>query len=223
MSNNDLQKAEKAVTTAEAAVTQAQSVVSDLEAKRGDAVRRGTDLADERSSIAFQAHTTNDEKAAKRLQEIHQQIAVHASELASLDAAIRAAGEKVDAAKAAVAVEIQKLDALKLRAASRAFAAHMRKLDKALDDLVNSLYDIEPLRQQLDKLGVGPSYEQFVVLGERPMLLALADTVFEGRIGRRLAPSERMTFTQLAEAWTRSHEDAVARILGEQTNNEEAA
>jgi hypothetical protein len=99
----------------------------------------------------------------------------------------------------------------------------MRKLDKALDDLVNSLYDIEPLRQQLDKLGVGPSYEQFVVLGERPMLLALADTVFEGRIGRRLAPSERMTFTQLAEAWTRSHEDAVARILGEQTNNEEAA
>ena len=72
MSNNELQKAEKAVTTAEAAVAQAQAVVVDLEAKRGDAVRHGTDLADERSSIAFQAHTTNDEKAAKRLQEIHQ-------------------------------------------------------------------------------------------------------------------------------------------------------
>jgi uncharacterized protein YukE len=221
--NNDVAKAEKAVVAAEAAVTAAQSVVADLEAKRGDAVRRGTDLADERSSIAFQAHTTNDAAATKRLQEIHQAIAVHASELASLDAAIRAAGEKVDAAKAAVAVEMQKLNALKLRAASRAFAAHLKKIDAALDALVNNLYDVEPIRQKLDALGVGPSYEQFVVLGERPMLLALADTVFEGRIGRRLAPSERMTFSQLAEAWTRSHEDAAARILGEQQANTEAA
>ena len=206
MSNNhpDLQKAEKQEAAAEAAVTQAQAIVSDLEAKRGDAVRRGTDLADERSAIAFQAHTTNDEKAAKRLQEIHSAIAVHGSELASLDAALRAAGEKVDTAKAAVAVEQQKLDALKLRSASRAFAAHMKKLDKALDDLVNTLYDAEPLRQQLNALGAAPSYEQFVVLGERPVLMALADTVFEGRdLGRHLAPNERMTFSQLAAGTAR--------------------
>jgi hypothetical protein len=32
-----------------------------------------------------------------------------------------------------------------------------------------------------------------------------------------------MTFTQLAEAWTRSHEAAVARILGEQQEKTEAA
>jgi hypothetical protein len=32
-----------------------------------------------------------------------------------------------------------------------------------------------------------------------------------------------MTFSQLAEAWTRSHEDAAARILGEQQANTEAA
>jgi hypothetical protein len=57
---------------------------------------------------------------------------VHGSELASIDAAIRAATTKVETARAAVAVELQKLNALKLRAASRAFAAHMRKLDKAL-------------------------------------------------------------------------------------------
>jgi hypothetical protein len=215
VSNND--KAEKAVAAAEAAVAQAQSVVADLEAKRADAIRRGVDLADERSNIAFQAHTTNDAAAAKRLQEIHQQIAVHGSELASLDAAIRAASAKVEAAQAALAVEVQKVDALRLRTASRAFTAHMRKLDKALDDLVNTLYDAEPIRQQLGALGVGPSHEQFVVLGERPMLNALADTVFEGRIGRILAPNERTSFTALAEAWTRSHEAAVASILGEQT------
>jgi chromosome segregation ATPase len=176
MSNNDLQKAEKAVTTVEAAVAQAQAVVADLEAKRGDAVRHGTDLQDERTAIAFQAHT-GDDKAAQRLKEIHQAISEHSSELASLDAAIRAASTKVETAKAALAVEMQKVDALKLRAASRAFFAHMRKLDKALDELVNVLYDVEPIRQQLDALGVGPSYDQFRVLGERPMLLALEDTI----------------------------------------------
>ena len=85
-SNPDLQKAEKAVAAAEASVTSAQAVVADLEAKRGVAIRRGTDLADERANVALAAHT-GDEKAAKRLQEIHQAIAMHGSELASLDAA----------------------------------------------------------------------------------------------------------------------------------------
>ena len=221
--NNDFQRAEKAAAAAEAAVAQANAVVTDLEAKRGDAVRRGTDLADERSSIAFAAHTTNDEQANKRLQEIHLAISMHASELASLDAAIRAASTKVDVAKSALAVELQKVDALKLRDASHAFAAHMKKLDRALDQLVNVLYDPEPIRQRLNAHGVAPSYAQFVALGERPILLALSDTIFEGRVGRVLAPSERMTFTQLAEAWSRQHEDAVARILDEQTNTTEAA
>jgi hypothetical protein len=219
MSNNnahpDLQKVEKAVASAEAATVKAQEIVVDLEKKRAASVQRGADLAAERSAIAFQAHTTNNEAATERLQEIHTAIAMHGSELASLDAAIRAAGEKVDAAKFGLAVELQKLDALKLRSASHAFTSHMRKLDKALDDLVNVLYDAEPIRQQLNALGVAPSYEQFCVLGERPILLALMDTVFEGRIGRRLAPNERMTFTQLAEAWTRQHEVTIARILGE--------
>jgi hypothetical protein len=219
---NDLQRAEKAVTAAEASVTSAQAIVADLEAKRAACVQRGTELADERASVALAAHT-GDEQAAKRLQEIHQAIAVHGSELASLDAALRAAGTKVEAAQAAVAVERQKADAIKLRHVSRAFVAQLRKVDKALDDAVNGLYDVEPIRQQLDALGVGPSYEQFCVLGERPILMALSDTVFEGRIGRRLAPHECMTFTQLAEAWTRQHDVAVARVLGEESNNTEAA
>ena len=215
MSNNDLQKAE-------AAVTAAQAVVTGLEGKHAAAVKHGTELADERANVALAAHT-GDEKAAKRLQEIHQAIAMHGSELASLDAALRAAGTKVEHAKAARAVELQKLDAVKLRTASHAFTVQMKKIDKALDDMVNALYDIEPLRQQLNALGVGPSAEQFVVLGERPILMALMDTIFEGRIGRHLAPNERTSFTQLAQAWTRSHDAEVARILGEQTNNEAAA
>jgi hypothetical protein len=224
MSNNnhDLQKAEKAVTAAETAIVAAQAVVSDLEVKRTACVALGTELADERANVALAAHT-GDEQAAKRLQEIHQAIAVHGSELASLDAALRAAATKVEAAQAAVAIERQKADAVKLRQVSRAFVNQLRKVDKALDDLVNGLYDVEPIRQQLDALGVGPTYEQFCVLGERPILLALADTVFEGRLGRRLAPNERTTFSQLATAWIRQHEVTIARMSGEPQADTEAA
>jgi hypothetical protein len=54
-------------------------------------------------------------------------------------------------------------------------------------------------------------------------LLALMDTVFEGRIGRHLAPNEKMTFTQLAASWTQQHDAAVRRILGEEQQSTEAA
>jgi hypothetical protein len=218
----ELQKAEKAVTAAEAAVAKAQTIVTDLEAKRELAIKNGTALADERANVALAAHT-GDQKAAKRLQEIHQAIAVHGSELASLDAALRAAAQKVEVAQSAVANQNQKINALKLRILSCAFIVHMQKLDQVLGDLVHLLDNVEAIREQLDTLGVGPSYEQFTVLGERPILNALANTMFEGRIGHRLAPHERMTFTQLAEAWTRSHQTAVAHILGEEKQNTEAA
>jgi hypothetical protein len=99
--SNDLQKAEKQLAAAEGAVGSAQSVVADLEAKRTTAIQHGTELADERANVALAAHT-GDEKAAQRLQEIHQAIAVHGRELASLDAAIRAAGDKVAAAQGVV-------------------------------------------------------------------------------------------------------------------------
>jgi hypothetical protein len=88
--------------------------------------------------------------------------------------------------------------------------------DQALDALVNALYDLEPCRQRLEALGGLPSYAQFIALGERPILAALADTVFEGRIGRILAPNERTTFAKLGASWTRQHDAAAA--LGEQTD-----
>jgi hypothetical protein len=70
MTNNtndhDLQKAEQRAAAAEQRVAEAKAVVADLEAKRAASVQRGTDLADERSDIAFKAHTTKDEKASKQ-------------------------------------------------------------------------------------------------------------------------------------------------------------
>jgi hypothetical protein len=224
-SNNahpELAKAEQRVAAAAATADKAQGVVVDLEKKRDAAVQHGTALADERAGVALAAHT-GDDKAAKRLQEIHTAIAVHGSELASLDAAVRAAGEKVDAAKAAVTTAEQKVRAEKLRVVSRVFTTHMRKLDKHLGDFADELDNVEDIREQLGALGVGPSFEQLVVLGERPLHTVLSQSIFENRVGRHLQPHERTTFAQLAVAWTRQHEVEIARILGDQQTNDEAA
>ena len=74
-------------------VEKAAAVVRSLEEKREQCVRRGIELADARAAIALDAHTGNS-KARKQLDEINGQIATHASELASYDAALRAAGER---------------------------------------------------------------------------------------------------------------------------------
>jgi hypothetical protein len=75
-------------------VEQAMKVVAQLEAKREACVRAGTELHDERANVPLSAHT-GDAKARKRLDEINTAVATHASELASLDAALRAAADKL--------------------------------------------------------------------------------------------------------------------------------
>jgi hypothetical protein len=64
-----------------------QNMIADLERKRDDCVKRGTELSDERANTALGAHT-GDAKAAKRLQEIHTALTTQGSELASFDAAL---------------------------------------------------------------------------------------------------------------------------------------
>jgi chromosome segregation ATPase len=70
-------------------VEKAEAVVAQLEQKRAACMKHGTELQDERANVALDAHT-GDAKARQRLNEINSEIAVHASELASLDAAMRA-------------------------------------------------------------------------------------------------------------------------------------
>lgn len=104
-------------------VEKAEKIVADLEAKRAASIARGTALADERANTAFGAHT-GDGKAAKRLEEIHIAIATHASELASLDAALRTATDKVDTARHAAAQAEDQNQARELRVVLKEFVGN---------------------------------------------------------------------------------------------------
>src|SRR5262249_25636972 len=107
-------------------VEKAETVIADLEAKRAACVKRGTELADERAAVALDAHTGN-VKARKRLDEINAANAAHGRELASLGAAIKAAGESLKKAEAAAALE-----------ADRKLAAEARVIVDRIDSLFAS-------------------------------------------------------------------------------------
>jgi hypothetical protein len=218
-----LQKAERAVADAESADAKANELVASLQQRLAAHDELGAQLTAERSSISFKVHGDGDPKARERLTEINNKLIVHASERESLIAALKESEVRREAAKAAVVREAQKVRAEKLRVLSRVFTTHMRKLDQHLNAFADELDNVEDIREQLGALGVGPTFEQLVVLGERPVNVVLSQSIFENRIGRHLPPHERMSFGQLAQAWTKPHEIEIARILGNEPNEDSEA
>jgi chromosome segregation ATPase len=118
--------------TIKMSVEKAEAVVAQLEQKRSACVRHGTELQDERANVALSAHT-GDAKARKRLDEINSEIAVHSSELASLDAALGAASERLEKARQHEAQKADRQRATALRQELVAFREHGRALKVAFD------------------------------------------------------------------------------------------
>ena len=212
MTNNDPGKA----------VAKAQSVVADLESKREAAIKHGTELADERANVALAAHT-GDAKAAKRLQEIHQQIALHGSELASLDAALRAAATKVEAAQRGVEAEARRAALKDRRARSRQFRELGPFLDKATDNLRRGLI---ALQENAASVGKDIRYVQML---HRVLQVALFDTPFRDAFGVPGHDERRnfASFSGVINQWCDSNDAALKHELlaldGDKQTNTEAA
>ncbi len=203
-------------------VEKAEAIVADLENKRAACVQRGTELADERANVALAAHTGH-AKAAKRLEEIHHAIVRHGSELASLDAALRAAGDRLVAAKAAEARSADATAAKELRSVLKEFLNHVRVLDDALSIVAAAGNDMRETLTRMHQLGAAtPSYEQLDSLGARCLLTACAATPWR-RHFEALPPNQRRSFTDTVSQWTAAIErNFVAPRLGE-NQKEEAA
>src|SRR5262245_32350061 len=72
-----------------------QEALGRLQDKRTKLIERTSKLTEERSAIAFAAHATDDERAQRRLKQIHADIVSQESELASIDSAIATAAERL--------------------------------------------------------------------------------------------------------------------------------
>jgi hypothetical protein len=195
-------------------------VISDLEAKRAAAVKHGTDLADERANVALAAHT-GDDKAAKRLEEIHAAIVRHGSELASLDAAIRAAGTKVDAAQRAAAAEKRKAAIKEQQKLSKEFRELGPFLDKATDNLRRGLI---ALKQNASVVGRDFRHVQTL---HRVLSVALFDTPFRDAFGVPDSNDRRTfaSFSGVVNGWCDSNDASLRHELEalDETKTEAAA
>jgi DNA repair exonuclease SbcCD ATPase subunit len=139
--------------TAISALAAAKQVVTDLEAKRTDAVRHSEALAAERSEIALRAHS-GDDAARRRLDELHGDIGRQSSELASLEAAVAEALQRVRDAEAAVASQDKAYRQAEAARISALLLDQSAAVDKALADAAAALHRRRELASELSKTGV---------------------------------------------------------------------
>ena len=126
---------------------------------------------------------------------------MHASELASIDAALRVAGERLEAARQVAARVADREAAVALRGKFHQFLEHARRVDAALQVLVSEGQALQTVAREMHQLGqAAPSHEQLDSLGHRCLLTALAQTIW-GRRFERIPPLERRSFADLADTW----------------------
>lgn len=202
-------------------IKKAEAVIPALEQKRIKCVQRGTDLQDEIASVALAAHT-GDAAARKKLDALNRESAEHASELQSLDAALRAASERLEKAKQAEASRADREAASELRAVFDQFVELAEQADEALANLVTASAAMSAAINQIHSLGhAAPTGQQWLVYGEQALHSALMQTVWS-KAFRHLAPSERRVFGDLAHGWQAAAEHNIAARLGEQTTENAA-
>jgi hypothetical protein len=202
-------------------IEKAEKTLADLQTKRDSWVKRGTELADERSSVAFAAHTGGDKSARNKLDKLNTEIATHASELASLDSAIAEANTRLAHAKHTAAIAQDRANAEQLRECVAALAELGEEIDSALSDAAAHIANMPALLNKIHALGcASPSHQQFAVLGAQAIKTFLMSLPFT-REFEHLAPGQRRTFESLGTSWQEMILHNIATRLG--TNQPEAA
>jgi hypothetical protein len=203
-------------------VEKCETIITELERKRAACMQRGTELAAERDGIALAA-CTGDAKSVKRLAEIHAAIAVQSSELATFDAAKKAAGEKLVVAQRAAAQEEDRKAARRLRTVAQRMKQRGKNLDAALaiviDELVGLKTDVDEIHRFCGLQF--PSHQQRDVFSYHALLTALKRTSFDRRF-EPISSVNHITFRALTANWGVTLEKNVAARLGDSDHTEAA-
>lgn len=206
---------------AEKTVADAERVLASLDQKRKACVQRGTELCDERANVALAAHT-GDAKARKQLDEINTALGTHASELASLDAALAAAASALARAQQQAETAADRKAACELRVAFDRFVTLGEEADRALATFLAASVEMKAVMDEIHSLGGGaPTGQQFLTFGSMATDAVLMMTPWK-REYRHLAPRDRRTFADLARGWLAGAAPAIAARLGEQQNERAA-
>jgi hypothetical protein len=160
-----------------------------------------TDGGDERAAVAYQAHADGDPKARAKLDKINAEAVAHASELASIDAALKTAAEHLAAAKAQEAREQQRQREIEWQKEAMALREDFETLDDAAADLAEAARNARDRLSRMRQLGPTPSDQQFLALGARALKSALMSTPWMDYELGPVPPSERRNFMSLFNNW----------------------
>jgi hypothetical protein len=201
-------------------VADAEAAISNLEAKRDALVERGRQLDQVRASYAFAAHACDDKTARAKLDRVHRETAEHGSELASIDAALVTAKQRLEAAKRHEAKAADREQAKALRDAVRQFVQHAAGVDSALEVLVSSCNGLQESLTLMHRCGSNfPTDAQLQSLGGRVLLGVLSKTPFR-RNFETLPPLERdRSMARIVAQWSDTVKRSIQQRLGDQTTN----
>jgi chromosome segregation ATPase len=205
-------------------VNKYQEALGRLQDKRAKLIERSSKLAEERAAISFEAHASEDERAQRRLKQIHQDIVSQESELASIDAAIATATEKLRFAESEHAREQDRTEALAARAMLHELMDNGAKLNEAMAQLVSELDRQKLLFEQLRALGVqNPQPDMIRVKSAHCVSTALMLSGIQKQIGSEfLSPAQRADFQTLYARWAEAIDRELSRRIGDEKISEAA-
>jgi hypothetical protein len=206
-------------------VDAATAAIANLTAKRDVLVARANELATIRASVAFKALNDDDAAAKQKLDQINKESVSHSHELASIDAALVTARQRLESAQRHEAKVAERAKAEALRAALKQFCDHAAGVDSALEVLISSCDGMEQTLREMHRCGSSfPNDAQLLSLGSRVLIAALSKTTFR-REFPAVPPLERnRTMTAIVQQWSAAVERGIRERLGaDQTNEPEAA
>jgi hypothetical protein len=203
------------MTTETEIVAAAAKTVEILEDKRRALIQKATELAEERQRVSFAAHT-GDQKARQRLNVINTETGTHASEMASIEAAIIEANARLNVARTGAALAVDRAAAVKLRHELARFVELGELIDDALADVVMCSAELDAVLSNIHALGCpAPAASIVRVNAALAIKTAVMNIGWTAREWEFLAPNQRKSFKAIVSGWAGQVENNIAARLGE--------
>jgi uncharacterized protein YhaN len=194
-------------------MTTKKSVTDDLRAQLVDIEGRQVELLAERDEISYGAVVARDKKAIERLAALNAELGNLKNQSASLEAALREATKRENAAAEAERAEKRKANAAAAADAllhAEDTAAH---LTKAMADLRSHAITLQSQFAEIRKLiGVGPTDQMLRVHLARSLKAATMGSPIQLE---HLAPNERVEVDAVIAPWAHSIRNSINAAVGE--------
>jgi hypothetical protein len=205
-------------------VSDAEAAIARLEGKRSELLARSTELTTIRASVAYKALSEDDATARATLDRINKETGQLGAEVASLDAALVTAREKLEAAQRHEARAVQANHAQAIRSEWSGAEKDFADVDQGLNlaaDAARRLYERYGRMQQH---GLKPPPQLTLMLSDVVVsyLMAMPKPLwqqFNHQGLEHLPPNRRRNAASLGDVWGPQAERQAAAIGGEQQTN----